>query len=309
MQTRTRLIALTVAASISGIAAAAQAPPAQPAQAAVFSDAQQETFLRSARIARTRSTEKGVTNSVRATLTDGTLSHDAHIQTVDDRKREFASAQGVELDFVDSWTYNVAAYRLDRMLGLHLVPVSVERRWRSDPAAFTWWVDDVLMDEGKRLKDKIAPPDAALWVEQMQLVRLFDQLIHNVDRNVGNVLITRDWRVWAIDHTRAFRTATALRRPENITRCDRQVLERLKQLDRASLERELGEHLDRGRIQALLARRDAILKRIESLGPNAIFDRSATVPLRRELQLRPGAVLGFSLAIEDRSVRDPQSGS
>ena len=39
----------------------------------------------------------------------------------------------------------------------------------------------------------------------MSLVRVFDQLIGNIDRNVGNLLITSDWRIWAIDHTRAFR--------------------------------------------------------------------------------------------------------
>ena len=41
----------------------------------------------------------------------------------------------------------------------------------------------------------------------MQLVRLFDQLIYNIDRNIGNLMITNDWRIWAIDHTRAFRIA------------------------------------------------------------------------------------------------------
>jgi hypothetical protein len=108
----------------------------------------------------------------------------------------------------------------------------------------------------------------------MQLIRLFDELIYNVDRNLGNLLITRSWRVWAIDHTRAFRMARTLRKPQNITRCDRQVLERLKALDRASLDRELGKVLDRGRISALLARRDAIVRRLESLGPGVIFDRA-----------------------------------
>ena len=62
-----------------------------------------------------------------------------------------------------------------------------------------------MMDEGKRLKDKLQPPDTDLWNEQMQMVRVFDQLIYNVDRNMGNLLIGKTWRVWAIDHTRAFR--------------------------------------------------------------------------------------------------------
>ena len=63
-----------------------------------------------------------------------------------------------------------------------------------------------MMDEGDRLKKKIGPPDLQRWNASMQMVRLFDQLIANTDRNLGNLIITNDWSIWAIDHTRAFRT-------------------------------------------------------------------------------------------------------
>jgi hypothetical protein len=184
--------------------------------------------------------------------------------------------RGTEFNFRDSWTFNVAGYKLDRLLGLHMVPVSVSRRYRSKPSAFTWWVDDVAMDEGDRLKNKTPPPDSVSWNQQMQMVRLFDQLIYNVDRNMGNLLITKDWRVWAIDHTRAFRTHDELKAPNNVTRCDREVFQRLKDLNSDTLKRELGRYLDTWQIRALLARRDAIVKRIESLGPSGLFDRTAT---------------------------------
>ena len=107
----------------------------------------------------------------------------------------------------------------------------------------------------------------------MQLVRLFDQLIYNMDRNMGNLLITKDWTVWAIDHTRAFRTHETLKTPENVSRCDRQVFERLKQLDKDTLKKEMDQVLDEWQIRSLLARRDLIVSRIESLGPSALFDR------------------------------------
>jgi hypothetical protein len=132
------------------------------------------------------------------------------------------------------------------------------------------------MDEGDRLKNKTAPPDSVSWNQQMQMVRLFDQLIYNVDRNMGNLLITNDWRVWAIDHTRAFRTHDQLKTPNNVSRCDRQVFQRLKDLNSDTLKRELGRYLDTWQIRALLARRDAIVQRIESLGSSALFDRTAT---------------------------------
>jgi hypothetical protein len=244
-----------------------------PAAAASLTDAEIERFLQTARVVRTRGTSKGVTGSRRATLTDGQLTHDAQIQTIDESKREFQSKRGTEFNFRDSWTFNVAAYKLDRMLGLNLVPVSVKRNWRTEQAAFTWWIDDVEMDEGDRQKKRIAPGKPERWNEQMQLIRVFDQLIYNTDRNLGNLLIGRDWRVWAIDHTRAFRRIEVLRSPENLTRCDRQVLERLKQLDRAALKAQLGDYLSDWDINALLARRNLIVAHFEQRGPGVIFER------------------------------------
>ena len=246
------------------------AAAAQPA----LSDAEIERFLLEARVVRTRSIGKGVTAAERATLSDGTLTHDAQIQTIDERRQRFESPHGIEFNFRDSWKYNVAAYRLDRLIGLNMVPVSVSRRWRTAPAAYTWWVDDVMMEEGDRLKRKIAAPDADAWNRQMQLVRLFDQLIYNVDRNIANVLITRDWRIWAIDHTRAFRVFRELKSAGNITRCDRQVLDALKRLDRATLASRLDDVLTPDEIATLLARRDLIVARLEALGPGALFDRT-----------------------------------
>ena len=261
-------------------------PPSQPAAAAALSDAAKEQFLLKARVGKTRGASKGVTGSLRATLTDGTLTHDAHIQTIDEHLQQFAGSNGgVEFDFRDSWMFNIAAYKIDRLIGLNLVPVSVARRHAYKEAAFTWWLDDVMMDEQERLKRKedakrkpgtqapSEPPDVEVWNEQMQMVRLFDQLIANIDRNLGNLVISNDWRVWPIDHTRAFRTNHELKTPANVTRIDRGVLEKLKALDRDILRKETGKYITTFQIDAVLARRDAIVKRIEGLGPAAVFDR------------------------------------
>ena len=248
--------------------AAAATPPAVPT-----ADADIERFLLKANVLRTRTTGKGITNSLRATLSDGVLTHDAHIQTIDESKREFRGDQGVEFNFRDSWTFNVAAYKIDRLLGLKFVPVTVERRWRTSLGSFTWWIDDVMMEEADRLKRKLQSPDPQGWNEEMQLLRLLDQLIANTDRNLGNLIITKDWNIWAIDHTRAFRVHGTLKTPANIARCDRQIFERLKALDRAALRREVAEHLQTWEIDGLLKRRDAIVALIEKKGPAGLFDR------------------------------------
>ena len=238
-----------------------------------LTDQQIEVFLKKAKIVKTRGAGKGITDSVRATASDGTLTHDVHIQTIDERKSEFRTKQGLERDFRDSWEYNVAAYRLDRLLDLRIVPVSVERNFNGKPAAFTWWVDDVLMDEGERLKKEVKPPDLACWNQQVRVLRVFDQLIANTDRNLGNLLITNGWRLWAIDHTRAFRRNTEPASLGNLTQVDRTMLQKMKGLTREALKKELGGFIGSPEIGALLARRDAIVKLFEGRGEVVLYDR------------------------------------
>jgi hypothetical protein len=268
--------AITLAAP-QGSSQPAAPSPAVPAVAVapVPPDAEIERFLKDADVRSSKTTKKGVTDSLQATLSDGTLTHDAHVQNIDEAKREFRSTQGVEFDFRDSYTFNIAAYKIDRLIGLNMVPVSVERTYRSKPSAFTWWIDDVLMDEGGKVKSKVTPPDPVFYSRQRQMMYLFDELISNVDRNQGNIIYTRDWRMWLIDHTRAFRKNASLKTPARITRCDRQVYERLQALTRETLKAEVGRQLDDGQIKSLLARRDAIVKKLDSLGPSALFDRNA----------------------------------
>ena len=265
---------VVLAATLLGYATP-QAPQATPqlSTAPALSDAQIEAFLLKANVVKTKTSKKGITGTLQATLTDGTLTHDAQIQTIDERKAQFVGDKGTEFNFRDSWAFNVAGYKIDRLIGMNMVPVSVARRWRSQEAAFTWWIDDVLMEEGDRLKKKLQPPNSAAWNQQMQLVRMFDQLIANVDRNMGNLIITRDWRVWAIDHTRAFRTHDTLATPKNVTRADRAVVERLKALDRNALKAATDKYLSSFEIDAILKRRDAIIQRLEMLGPAALYDR------------------------------------
>ena len=274
-------LSLITATLVLVSAAAAAQPPAPPTPAPqTLTDQEMERFLKEAKVVKSRGAGKGVTASERATLTLGPLTHDAHVQTIDEQMLQGPGARGsVEFGFRDSWMYNVAAYRLDRLLGLNLVPVSIERPWRGKAGAYTWWIDDVLMDERTRLQKKLPPPSVEEWNQEMQLVRIFDQLIYNVDRNVGNVLITKDWRMWAIDHTRAFRLHHQLKTPKDIVRCDRTLLDRLRQLDKPTLAQTLGRYLTNYEVEAVLARRDAIVALVEKLGPDALFDRARRTPV------------------------------
>jgi len=227
------------------------------------SRAEMEEFLRNANIGQRKALGTGVTNSERAKLTDGHLEHDAHVQSVNIEKPTFTTNRGTELNFKDSYKFNIAAYRLDQILGLNMTPVSVERKVAGKTSAVTWWVDDLLMDELQRHNKNVNPPDLDDWAKQMHILRVFDQLIYNTDRNLGNMLIDKKWQIWMIDHTRAFRSQKTLLNEKNLEKIDRTLLANLRKLDEESLTTELKSYLTKTEIKALLARRDLIVKFFE----------------------------------------------
>jgi hypothetical protein len=257
------------AATPDGPVVVTRAAVATPAPA---NRVEQEEFLRSAPIRSVRAVKAGVTGTRRAALAAGGITHDASIQTIDESRANYQTSKRYELNFRDFWGYNVAAYRLGVMLGLDNIPVSVARRFNARQAAFTWWVDDVIMDERARTRNDVTPPMPAYWSAQIHVMRVFDELIANTDRNQGNMLIDQDWKLWLIDHSRAFRLQTTLIAPRQVRRCDRELLTRMKALTREGVDEELGEYLTRPEREALLARRNVLVALIESLGPTALYD-------------------------------------
>ena len=195
---------------------------------APWEDKEKEQFLLSAKLVQTKGIRTGVTGTQRATLSNDQITHDAHVQTIDVQKDRFTTASGTELNFRDSYKFNIAAYRLDRLVGLNMVPVSVERKIKGKTGSVTWWVDDVQMMELERHEKKIAPPNRADWNDQMYNVRVFNELVYNNDPNLGNFLITNDWRLRMVDFSRGFRRIKKLRNPANLTRIDRRVYEGLR---------------------------------------------------------------------------------
>ncbi len=233
---------------------------------------QKETFLREGKVTRTRGTSRGITGVRRATLEKDGFTHDASLQTIDESKAIFQGSQGTEINFRDTYKFNLAAYRLGQLLGLDNIPPSVERSYEGHSGSFTWWVDDFLTDELDRMKKKLSPPDVERWNKQMYIVRVFDQLIYNVDRNLGNLLIDKNWKIWMIDHTRSFRRQPQLKDARNLVKCDRVLLEGLKKLNKEQLKAEVGQWLSGDEIDAVLARRTKIVDLFEKQGPAALYD-------------------------------------
>jgi hypothetical protein len=260
MVTSPRLPLLLITILVCSIALAAQ--EAAKTTAAQLSKEEMEAFLLKGKITKTRDAGGGVTASARGTMTDGRITHDVHIQNVDISQSVFEAGKATELNFKDSYKYNVAGYRLAQLLGIN-VPMSVERVIGGKESAVTWWVDDVKMDEKERMKQKTLGPDPIRTTKQIQIMRVFDELIQNRDRNQGNILWTSDFTMWLIDHTRAFRVGKTLLKPEQLTRCERGLFEKLKAMTPESLSQAVGNSLTKAEQEALLARRDAIVKLYE----------------------------------------------
>ena len=230
-----------------------------------WSVAEKEHFLLTATIDNEAYAGKGLTNSQKATATDGRTTHAVHIQHIDIHQALFTGKDGsTERDFKDSWKFNVAAYRLAKLLHLtSMTPVCVARPVDGRPASVCWWIEDMMMDERDRLAKNIQPPDPVAWHKQMDIIRTFDQLIYNMDRSQENLLIDKQWHAWMIDHTRSFRKWRTLRNPAAITRCNADLFQALKSLRRTELVRDLGEFLTPEEIDGLLARRDLIVQKIQ----------------------------------------------
>ena len=159
------------------------------------------------------------------------------------------------------------------MLGLEsMIPVSVERSYEGKKASYTWWIDDIQMDEVDRLKKKIVAPDKDRWSRQYLIMKVFDQLIYNMDRNATNILYDKNWNLWMIDHSRAFRMHTKLLDVKALERCDSELLARLKSLNEADVKRELSRWLSPAQIRGLMARRKLIVAHFEKLGPEKLYE-------------------------------------
>src|ERR1700758_1040168 len=203
---------------------------------APLSKEQIKHFLQTAEIVKSKPSSKGVTHPWRLTLSDGTLTHDASFQPIDEHKAEMKLESGkVELNFVDSYKYNIAAYRLAELVGFDdMMPVYVERKWQGKTGSLSWWLP-VKMDDAERVQKKIEPPDPDKWNRQMFRIRVFDELVYDSDPNLTNVLIGEDWKIYRIDFSRAFRTTKDLQSTKDLSQCDRQMFEKLKALDGSEL--------------------------------------------------------------------------
>src|SRR6516162_9689251 len=245
----------------------ASASPTFGADEPAFTEEQKIAFLQHAKVIDSKPEKKGQSNASHLTLSDGTVTHEASFQPIDEKKAQGpASNGGIELNFRDYWGYDIAGYRVAKLLGMDdMVPVYTERKWNGTPGAISWRVANVQFDEADRYKQNIHPPDVDVFNKQMYKVRVLTQLFYDMDPNLTNVLIDKDWKIWRIDFTRAFRLQHDLKDPKDLVQCDRQVLAKLRQLSFDQVLDATKPYLTKNEVKALMARRDKMVTYFDAL--------------------------------------------
>jgi hypothetical protein len=231
-----------------------------------------EEFLNNAKVVELKDFKtKGVTKPRRAVLTDGERTARAVFKTVDEYKQKAPLGGGqVVMGFKDRYHHEIAAYELDKLLGLRIVPACVERRIKGDRGSLCMWVED-SMTEWDRRERGLAPPDNLEWSRQLETVRLFLQLIYDIDfKNIANLLIDDSFNIYKIDSSRAFRNDKELPEQWELNQFSRSVLDALRGLSREQLDAGLKRWLTKAQINGLMARRDALL----ALAQKRVAERS-----------------------------------
>ncbi len=229
------------------------------------SDAEVLEFLRTAKIIPMKKLKSGITKPLKVLLEKDGLRMHAIYHDVDISKRVAKMRSGkIERNFRDSYLFQLAAYKLSLLLGLDNVPPTILRRVRGKSGSLQAWVEKAMTQQARTVK-KIVPPNMTLWNRQMSLLFLFDELISNTDRHNSNILIDSNWRIWLIDHTRAFRRNADLRRPYMVVTCERTLWKNLQTLDQETAKKEFKGLLLGNEIKAIFKRRDEIVKLLRKL--------------------------------------------
>lgn len=165
----------------------------------------------------------------------------------------------------DAAIFEVAAYELSELLGIGRVPPAVVRSIDGAHGTVQIWMEQTTPEIELLEQGSLDPPDPARWNRQKEIMRVFDSLIANNDRNQGNLLIDSNWNIWLIDHTRAFKQSSELIDSDKLTGCERGLWASLQHFDESTIRERVEPYLGSREVRALLLRRDKLIRHLQKL--------------------------------------------
>ena len=258
-------LALAVAVSVGLGTGLAWSSDASTSPGPSPADLEIERFLLEGNVIDEKEIPVGITHPLKLTLQLDGETMVAAFKTIDSMhvgKTDFPDGS-YEMNFVDSYKNDRAAYLLDRQLGLNMIPVVVLRNYKGKSGALVAWVNDAI-DERERREKKLKPDDYRVLSRQQEQMKIFETLVLNVDLNQTNMLYTEDWKLHLIDHSRAFRSwksvpDTFMKNPISLTR---ELLAKLEALEEQQVREMLKGLVPKSKVKALIIRRDIIVEKI-----------------------------------------------
>jgi hypothetical protein len=246
--------AIIVASGCQAWAAPQAGPEGASSKAWLGRAAEYEAFVKQAEVVRMEALPVGVTKPIRCYFAPGGLVESMVLKSI---------KPGRQTGYWESYKSEMAAYELDKLVDLQMIPPTVEKRVKGDLGAAVMWVDSV-----KSFKEMGGPPTpppahADSWNRQMAKAKMFDNLINNRDPNLGNWLVDPAWNLILIDHTRAFAPGKAM--VHKMNRIEKGLWQRMLVLELASLKPALDPYLDGGQIKDILGRRDKMKTEIDKM--------------------------------------------
>lgn len=241
---------VSIAVSLAAGPAARQAPVAASDRTWIGNEARIETHLKRAEVTSIEDIGTGVTHPRRAHLNPAEPVASVVWKVLPPGNRS---------GFWESYKSEIAAYELDKLLGLHMVPPAVERTIAGETGAAIMWLASI--QSVKQTGGKV--PSGPIWGKSIRKMELFDNLICNKDRNAGNILIGVPGELILIDHSRAFITDKSM--PWKLERVDAELWGRVTALTRDDLDRAIGAWIDRKAIDAMIERRNKMVTAIDKL--------------------------------------------
>jgi hypothetical protein len=163
----------------------------------------------------------------------------------------------------DSFNYEIAAYELDKYLGLDLVPPAVRKTIKEISGSLQIFVEKAIRESDRKRENLVVGEPGALD-RQMADLRLFENLVYDQCGNDKDTLVQKETgKVYRVDFSEAFTPQEGPIPGCDIPRCSRHLYERLRDWDEEKVTLFLSTYLSEGEIRALHARRKAIVRMIE----------------------------------------------